>query len=148
DFDTLQAIGCVGIDMDVDIAFQMVADSDMPRLVLTDGPRTPTPPNLARDRNLRHGAQLDGQGRVVDEHLARSGRQWMTLSAPEVCLSVEPAPSRPNGLRGVSAMRRGLKESRDAKGSKGCEKMAAKINWSLAGVSSTPESRSAAIAFG
>ena len=133
DFFTLELIACMATDLDGDIAIQAVADDGI-KLQIIEGHRIATPPKLARNKLIRDGIQIDATGRLVSYHVSLDDRDYTVVPADEAFLWFEPDPSRPNAYRGVSPIRRGLNDVRDAKDIKGYEKAAQKIHASLAAV--------------
>lgn len=132
-FEEIQRIACASTDLDGDIAVQAVYDGGV-KLVLIEAHRITTPTTFSIDPLIRDGVRLDSEGRLDAYMVTDDDRKWTPVPADQVFLWFDTDPSRPNSFRGVSPMRRGLNDVRDAKDIKGYEKLAQKIHASLAAV--------------
>jgi len=132
DFDTLQALVCKAIDVDGDIAAAMTSEAGFPQVQLIEGWRLSDDKLQAGHReNVFDGVQLDAKGRVLGYWIEEPTAPRF-LSASELLLLFDP--DRASSYRGVSPLRRGMNDIRDAQDIKAFEKLAVKINSALCAV--------------
>lgn len=129
DFDGLQTLMSQACDLDGDIGITVTDESGIPQVQLIDGWRITNPDKA--DEYTESGVKLDSKGRVQG-YFVRSDGKHEFLSTNEMLLVRDPCLTSP--YRGVSPMRRGMNDWRDAKDILGFEKLAVKHNASVIGV--------------
>jgi capsid protein len=131
-FDTMQRLICKAIDTDGDIAPLMTLANGFPQLQLVESHRINS--RKISDPVVQHadGVRIDRNGVVLGYYLDNGGDKPVPVSAAEMVLLYDP--DRYSSYRGISALRRGMNDVRDAKDIKGFEKLATKISSALAAV--------------
>lgn len=131
DFATLQTLACHAFDLDGDILAVMRADDGFPQLQLLDGWQIGTPMGRHSDHSILDGVQLDGNGRVTG-YWHDKGKDGADFILAAQCYLLRD-PSVVSPYRGISPMRRGLNDMRDARDILGFEKLATKHSSALLG---------------
>ncbi|MGN6556217.1 MAG: phage portal protein [Verrucomicrobiota bacterium] len=138
-FSMLQRLACKAMDVDGDILPVMVGENGFPQIQLMETWRVDS--RSVKDAAIRHmdGVRVDGKQAVMGYFVVNAFESIVNgLTAPEF-VSANAAmllydPDRYSSYRGMSPLRRGGNDMRDAKDIKGFEKMAAKIHSALAAV--------------
>lgn len=131
DFDALQKVICQSLDLDGDLGVTLVSESGWPQVQLVPGWRIQSSSETGNTRAM-DGVVLDKMGRVTGYMVAAGEEDPKFLSVGEMMLVREPNPT--SWYRGLSPMRRGLNDIRDAKDIMAFEKLAVKKNAALDGV--------------
>jgi capsid protein len=132
-FADIQRLVCSGMDLDGDtLPYALAADDGEPRIQLIESHRVVTPKGHEKDPLVQDGVQTDAQGRVTGFHVSIDQNKTRFLPVAQALMMFEPDATRPTAYRGLSPLRRGICDLRDAKDIKSFEKSAAKLNSSLA----------------
>ena len=130
DFAAIQGALSVAMDLDGDVAVVVTDEGGFPQLQIVDGYRIRSGPT---DENAIDGAVLDSKGRVLGYSvLSPDGKTTTTIPTSQVFLLRDPSVVHP--YRGLSPLRRGMNDLRDARDILGFEKLAVKHNASLIGL--------------
>lgn len=128
-FDTLQRLICKAMDTDGDMLIVPVLDSGFPQVQMLPTWRVVTPPKAADQFN--EGIRVDSRGSVIGYNISE-GKNFRELSINEAFLIYDP--DLYESYRGLSPLRRGMNDARDAQDVKAFEKLAVKIHSALAAV--------------
>jgi capsid protein len=137
-FDMLQRLACKALDVDGDILPVMVAENGFPQVQMLETWRVDS---RAIQNNVLHidGVAVDNKQSVTGYYVINQLNNFMVgvtlpefVSASNAILLYDP--DRFSAYRGMSPLRRGGNDIRDAKDIKGFEKTAAKIHSALAAV--------------
>jgi capsid protein len=132
-FDTLQRLICKAVDTDGDMLIVPVLDSGFPQVQMLPTWRVASPEKNAEQ--FIEGVRVDTRGVVIGYNLPeRSGtiRKDRELGINEAFLIYDP--DLYESYRGISPLRRGMNDARDAQDVKAFEKLAVKIHSALAAV--------------
>jgi capsid protein len=127
DFWSLQTLISQAMDLDGDMGVLMTSEAGFPQIQLIEGWR------ISADdiENSNDGVLLDSKGRVTG-YGVRDGEEVTRVPSAQMLLVRDPSVVCP--FRGLSALRRGMNDMRDARDILGFEKLAVKHNASLLGV--------------
>lgn len=129
DFDGLQKLVSQACDLDGDIGVTVTEENGIPQVQLIEGWRITNPDKT--DENTQDGVKLDSKGRVQGYYV-QTGNAHTFVPVNQMLLVRDVSLVSP--YRGVSPMRRGMNDIRDARDILGFEKLAVKHNASLLGV--------------
>ena len=142
-FDMLQRIICKAVDVDGDIGVMMTSENGFPQVQLVEGWRIGA--RMIKDEYTVDGVRIDKKGRVLgfllgdymeDRQASRTTQKnYEFVSANEMRLVYDP--DRFCSYRGLTPIRRGSNDIRDAQDIKAFEKTAVKIGSALAAVLET-----------
>lgn len=130
DFWTLQTLICQAIDLDGDIGTLATEEAGFPQIQVVEGWKIGAIAPSS-EPGLIDGVRLDGKGRVVGYEIDSDGKPT-PVPASNMMLVRDPCITSP--LRGLSPLRRGMNDIRDARDICGFEKLGVKHNSSLLGV--------------
>lgn len=128
-FDTLQRLICKAVDTDGDMLVVPVLDSGFPQVQMLPTWRVASPQKGADQ--FTEGVRVDGRGVVLGYNVPE-GKSSRQLSINEAFLIYDP--DLYESYRGLSPLRRGMNDARDAQDVKAFEKLAVKIHSALAAV--------------
>lgn len=126
----LQTQVCQALDLDGDAGVAITADAGFPQVQIVDGWRIGSG-FRGGDSDVVDGVKLDARGRVMGYTLDEGGKPTLIPSS-EMILVRDPCVVSP--LRGLSPLRRGMNDIRDARDILGFEKVAVKQNSAFVGV--------------
>lgn len=126
----IQTLLCQQIDLDGDVGLALSAEAGFPQIQIVDGWRIGGG-LLAAEPSTIDGVRLDAKGRIEGYLVEEQGKPKF-IPAAEMILVRDPAAGSP--LRGLSPLRRGMNDIRDARDILGFEKIAVKTNSGLIGV--------------
>ena len=118
------------LDLDGDIGVSLTSESGFPQVQLIEGWRIGSA-FTGDEANVIDGVKLDAKGRVVG-YMVLAGDAGTLISSTEMMLVRDPCIVNP--FRGLSPLRRGMNDIRDARDILGFEKVAMKANSALLGV--------------
>lgn len=137
-FEMLCRIACKSMDIDGDILAVMTMEHGFPQLQMMETWRVDS---RAVTDNTTHidGVAIDKKQTVIGYYIVNAFNNYMVGLTPPDFVSANQAfllydPDGYRSYRGISPLRRGGNDSRDAKDIKGFEKLAAKIHSALAAV--------------
>lgn len=131
DFAALQREASVGMDLDGDRPAIFTTASGFPQIQMVDGHRLSDPKQEEGGPNIESGIELDKAGRAVAYHIETDDDTFERIPAAAVFLLRDNSPGAPR--RGISPLRRGLNDLRDARDILGAEKSAVKNNAAMPG---------------
>lgn len=134
DFATLSRLACIHIDMDGDLGAMMATDGGAPQLRLIPSWRIGSPYNSRS--NAGDGVLLDSLGRITGYEVRDSKSSTMAVDRNQMILLAER--ERMERFRGLSPLRRGSNDVRDARDILGFEKLATKMESAMAAVIEGP----------
>lgn len=129
DFYGLQQVASQGLDLDGDAGAVMTAEAGFPQIQLIEGWQIGARQSIA-DKSLFDGVRLDAKGRVIGYEID-GGTKAIPVPAGMMMLIREPSIGSP--YRGLSPMRRGMNDIRDARDIQHFEKVAVKQLASMVG---------------
>jgi hypothetical protein len=132
DFCDLQRMACRAIDTDGDSGFYFTKEAGFPQLQVLESWRIGLPPARANDAGFMGGVQVDPKGRVLGYSVIQGENKFEILPANQTLLLYDP--DRYSSYRGLSALRRGSNDIRDAQDIKAFTKKAVKIGSALSAV--------------
>jgi capsid protein len=128
-FETLQRLICKSVDTDGDMLVLPVLDSGFPQVQMLPTWRMVSPQKGAE--RFREGVRVDDKGVVLGYNISEE-QSSRHLSVNEAFLIYDP--DLYESYRGISPLRRGMNDARDAQDVKAFEKLAVKIHSALAAV--------------
>jgi hypothetical protein len=133
DYETLQRLGCMAIDVDGDIGVVADGDAGFPQLRFVPGWKIGNRAFMSNPRDGRfEGVLLDDMERLLGYEVVYRQDRIQRYTRDQMILLFEP--ERVERLRGISAIRRGSNDIRDANDLKAFEKLAQKIDSAVPGV--------------
>jgi capsid protein len=130
-FDGLQTMISQAIDLDGDMGVTITDEGGIPQIQLIEGWRIDSPRQLTKEENVHDGIKLDSKGRVQGYYV-EAGNKSDFIDANRFFLARDPSVVSP--YRGLSSLRRGMNDMRDARDILGFEKLAVKHNAGMIGV--------------
>jgi hypothetical protein len=134
DFATLSRLACIHIDMDGDLGAMMSSDGGAPQLRLVPSWRIGSP--YSARNSAGDGVVLDALGRIVGFEIREAKNDSRVVDRNQMILLAER--ERMERFRGLSPLRRGSNDVRDARDILGFEKLATKMESAMAGVIEGP----------
>jgi capsid protein len=141
-FDSLQRLICKAIDTDGDIGATLNASHGFPQVQLLETWRINS--RLVQDKNIKHmdGVRIDGEGAIQGFFIVEAANILGSALIGDTPPQFIPASQavllydadRYSSYRGITPIRRGMNDVRDAKDIKSFEKLATKIGAALAAV--------------
>ena len=126
DLDTIQRVACIGLDTKGEAAAILTEENGIPQLQLIPVCRITDRYLETPDPHSIDGVKHNGKGVIVGYYVYGDDGNTQLISSD--CMVLIYDPERSEDYRGISPMRRGLNDVRDAKDIKGFEKLATKIS--------------------
>lgn len=134
DFATLSRLACIHIDMDGDLGAIMASEGGIPQLRLVPSWQIGSP--YTSRSGSGDGVLLDDLGRIAGYEVRKGKSESATFDRNQMILLAER--ERMERFRGLSPIRRGANDVRDARDILGFEKLATKMESAMAGVIEGP----------
>lgn len=132
DFPTISRLACLHMDMDGDIGAIMDGSSGSPQLRLVPSWRIGSKYGMRTSDGVVDGVVLDSFGRIVGYEVRSTKDKVDVFDRNQMILLVER--ERIERFRGLSPIRRGANDVRDARDILGFEKLATKMESAMAAV--------------